>query len=226
MRLAEFLVMRSRPCSIGASALILSGLAAVLAGCSSGGSQDSFTTSNLGPRPDQGMSRDAPRYYPDGSSSGRGYTNGSYSDGNYGRPYAQAPRQYVDPGQQTPRRVAAAPYYGNQPGYEQPNIQTGSLGASSQAPSDAYSPNARWQQTPPSRWQQPAPAATTGPAPRNTTAAHTPHSPQIVEVREGDTLYGISRRHNVPVGDLVAANRLPNERIAIGQRLVIPTRIR
>ena len=44
--------------------------------------------------------------------------------------------------------------------------------------------------------------------------------------REGDTLYSLSRRFNVPVKDIAAANRLRNERIAIGQRLVIPTRYR
>jgi LysM repeat protein len=48
----------------------------------------------------------------------------------------------------------------------------------------------------------------------------------IVEVQEGETLSSLSRRHNVPVGDLVAANRLSSDRIAIGQRLVIPTRYR
>ncbi len=216
--------MRSRPCSIGASALIFSGLAAALAGCSSGGSQESFTTSNLGPRPQEGMART----YPDGSTAGRPYSNGSYSDGTYGRPYAEAPRRYVDPGQPTPRQVATAtPYYGGQTGYgQQPTIQTGSLGNSGNAAPNGYDNNGRWQQTPPSRWSQPAPVAATGPVNRGPTAGYAPSNPQVVEVREGDTLYGLSRRYNIPVSDLIAANRLPNERIAIGQRLVIPTRYR
>ncbi|MBL8845151.1 MAG: LysM peptidoglycan-binding domain-containing protein [Hyphomicrobium zavarzinii] len=209
--------MRSRPRSIGASALVLSGLSATLAGCSSGGTQESFTSASLSQRPEQGMVREQSRSYPDGSSPGSysNYGNGSaYSNGTYGRPYAQAPRQYVDPGQPTPRQVAAAPYYGGQPGYASSPVQTGSLGPSGD-------PGLRWQQTPRTQWTQPQPQASAPVPPQQPT-----HSPNIVEVREGDTLYGLSRRYNVPVGDLVAANRLPSERIAIGQRLVIPTRYR
>lgn len=210
--------MRSRPRSFGASALILSGLSAALAGCSSGGTQESFTSASLSPRPEQGMARDTSRAYPDGSSPGTySNTGGSYSNGTYGRPYAQAPRQYVDPGQPTPRQVAAAPYYGGQPGYASPpSIQTGSLGPSG-------NPGRRWQQTPRTEWSQPQsqPQASAPVPPRQPM-----HGPNVVEVREGDTLYGLSRRYNVPVGDLVAANRLTSERIAIGQRLVIPTRYR
>jgi hypothetical protein len=136
-----------------------------------------------------------------------------YSDNRMGQPYSlprrdadrsYAQRQYTDPGRPTPREYAA---YDN--GYRTQTIQTGSLGASN----NAYSPDGRWQQ--PAHGVRPAAGA-----------HREPYAPHVVEVREGDTLYGLSRRYNVPVGDLVAANRLPNERIAIGQRLVIPTRYR
>ena len=200
--------MRSRHRSIGARALILSALSVALAGCSSGGSQDSFTRTSM--RPDEGMSRDGPRRYPDGSTSG-----GYYPNGTYGRPYAEAPRRYVDPGQPTPREYAA--YDSGHRSYGAPrNIETASVGASPRA----YDPNARWQ--------QPAPITTgsTGQSPNGYAAPPNQYAPNIVEVREGDTLFSLSRRYNVPVGDLVAANRLPSERIAIGQRLVIPTRYR
>lgn len=218
--------MRSRSRSIGAHALILSAVAALLAGCSSGGAQQSFTTSSLTQRPQEGMVRDEPRRYPDGSTSG-----GSYADGAYGRPYAQARRSYVDPGHPTPREFAAAHPDPAQRDYvASAGIQTASIGpgartAPPHASHQSYDQQARWQQRPPSQWQQAAPLATgsTGP---HAAPPHASHRPQIVEVREGDTLFGLSRRYNVPVGDLVAANRLPNDRIAIGQRLVIPTRYR
>jgi LysM repeat protein len=115
-------------------------------------------------------------------------------------------RQYVDPGTPTPRQYSNSNYaYGQ-------NVETGSLGSES---------SARWQQTPPSRWSQPS--APQAPAGRT---VQTSYEPDIIEVRDGDTLYALSRRYNVPVSDLMAANRLSSERIAIGQRLVIPTRYR
>jgi hypothetical protein len=49
-----------------------------------------------------------------------------------------------------------------------------------------------------------------------------PSQGTVIEVREGDTLYGLSRRHGVPVADLVAANRLESGHIEIGQRLIVP----
>lgn len=190
--------MRSRPRAIGTRLLILSGLSAALAGCSTGGTQ-SMTTSSLAPRPNEGMVRDDARRYPDGSYAGRPYDGGAYNNGTYGRPYAGAPRRYVDPGEPTPREMAYG--YGS-PGHQ--SIQTGSLGPAPRA----YDPNARWQ------------------PPAHVTTGSTGYGPHVIEVREGDTLYGLSRRYNVPMGDLVAANRLTSERIAVGQRLVIPTRYR
>ncbi len=208
--------MRSRPRSIGAIALIASGLSAILAGCSTGGYQEPVSTASLAPRPHQGMVRDEPRRYPDGSTSGRPYANGSYQNGDYGRPYAQSQnreprygdRRYVDPGQPVSRDVASN--YDAQRGYGAPNIQTGSLGQHGHADPYANDQNARWQQ----------PVA----APR--AGQYGGAMPRVVEVQEGDTLYNLSRRYDVPVNDLVAANRLPTDRIAIGQRLVIPTRYR
>jgi hypothetical protein len=44
------------------------------------------------------------------------------------------------------------------------------------------------------------------------------------EVRRGDTLWSIARRHRTSVDDLKAANRMRSTRIVAGQRLVIPTR--
>lgn len=192
--------MRSRSRAIGVPALILPLLSATLAGCSSGGTQETFTSSNL--RPEQGVYGNAPRRYPDGSTYG-----GTYSNSAYGR-------RYVEPGQPTPREIAA--YDSGHGRYGPPkNIQTASIG---QRP---YDPEARWQ--------QPASGITTGSTSPREPAYRAPDrqsTPYVVEVAEGDTLYSLSRRYNVPMGNLIAANRLSSERIAVGQRLVIPTRYR
>lgn len=184
-------------------------LAATLAGCSSGGSRDTFQTASL--RPKEGMARSTPRRYPDGS------TNRGYYSGNAAASHAAPPRRYVDPGQPTPREMAAA--YDRGPATPRPtqNIETASVTPSR----PHYDPNARWQQ-PPSAIA----TGTPGPVPtgyygRPRQAAAT-HGPQVVEVREGDTLYALSRRHGVEVAELVAANQLADERIAIGQRIVVP----
>jgi LysM repeat protein len=189
--------MRFRSGSVRASALALCLMSLFLAGCGAGSPDNTVSTASLAPV------RDEPRYA------------GSRDTGT---PYALPPRQvdrsyastrhYTDPGSPTPREYAAydsGHAYGN--GH---SIQTGSVGATNRGPY-AYEPDARWRQ------------------PTNTPLRQTsngPLSPNVVEVREGDTLFGLSRRYNVPVGDIVAANRLSNERIAIGQRLVIPTRYR
>lgn len=132
----------------------------------------------------------------------------TYPDGStYGRPYTVPPqRQYVDPGTPTPRHMADH-------GYGSSGIQTASIGASGRVEHPSYDPNARWQ--------QPSPIVTgaAAPAPRNA-------GPHVIEVREGDTLYSISRHHRVPLHDIVVANRLTSDRIDVGQKLVIPTRIR
>lgn len=41
-------------------------------------------------------------------------------------------------------------------------------------------------------------------------------------VKPGDNLSGIARRYNASVGDIKSANRLHNDTISLGQRLVIP----
>jgi hypothetical protein len=199
--------MRPRHRATGVPALVLSSLSTILAGCSSGGSQDAFTTSSLRPR--EGMTRNEPRRYPDGSTSG----------GTYARPYAEAPRRYVDPGQPTPREMAA--YDGGNGRYGAPprNIETASIGPANRT----YDPNARWQQPPSGITTGSTGPSTSGYGERQ---PYRPSAPHVVEVREGDTLYSLSRRFNVPMNEIAAANRLPSERIVLGQRLVIPTRYR
>ena len=75
------------------------------------------------------------------------------------------------------------------------------------------------------------PQARTAPAPRAsapapaagrqiTTAATAPG--ETIEVQTGDTLYGIAKRHKVPVSDLMALNNLQNPSIRPGQKLSLP----
>jgi murein DD-endopeptidase MepM/ murein hydrolase activator NlpD len=51
-----------------------------------------------------------------------------------------------------------------------------------------------------------------------------PTAPQVHDVSRGDSLYSLARRYGVSVAALVAANRLPSDRVTLklGQRLVIP----
>ena len=51
-----------------------------------------------------------------------------------------------------------------------------------------------------------------------------PPAPRVHEVSRGDSLYSVARRYGVTVAALVAANRLPSDRVTLklGQRLVIP----
>jgi murein DD-endopeptidase MepM/ murein hydrolase activator NlpD len=44
-----------------------------------------------------------------------------------------------------------------------------------------------------------------------------------IEVHQGDTLYGLSRRHHVPVSEMMAVNSLSNPNLHLGQKLYLPT---
>ncbi len=44
-----------------------------------------------------------------------------------------------------------------------------------------------------------------------------------IEVQQGDTLYGIAKRHNVMISDLMAANELRSPALKPGQKLYIPS---
>lgn len=204
--------MRFRSGPLYRGALAIAGLATTLAGCSSSGSQGSLSTASLAPRPHENVYASPQRTYPDGSTYGRPYTVAPHRS-------AHAPRQYVDPGTPTPRHMADAGYRPSS------GIQTASLGGTHHAEHPTYDPNARWQQPSPFITGAGAPQRPTG-APVTAHAPPRPAGPHVVEVREGDTLFSISRSHRVPLHDIVVANRLTSDRIDVGQRLVIPTRTR
>lgn len=83
------------------------------------------------------------------------------------------------------------------------------LGGSPTVPSPAYQqPVERSDQRPPQ------PMARSGHPSVATSSRHT--------VQAGESLYGISRRYNVPVAALIQANRLPSIGVHQGQSLIIP----
>ncbi len=63
-----------------------------------------------------------------------------------------------------------------------------------------------------------SPAATPPPLP---TPPPCLREPRYI-VQPGDTLWAISRRYGIPLFDIKARNRLPSDRIYVGQRLIIP----
>jgi murein DD-endopeptidase MepM/ murein hydrolase activator NlpD len=60
------------------------------------------------------------------------------------------------------------------------------------------------------------------PLPQAPTPAPVARSQQQIEVRPGDTLYALARRHNVLISDLMAANQLANPNLKPGQKLWLP----
>lgn len=58
--------------------------------------------------------------------------------------------------------------------------------------------------------------------PRVETAAYSPPAGDTVEVKQGDTLYSLSRQHGTPVKDIMAANDLKGHNLKPGQRLTMP----
>ncbi|MQL80150.1 hypothetical protein Taro_012613 [Colocasia esculenta] len=49
-----------------------------------------------------------------------------------------------------------------------------------------------------------------------------PKAPQTVEIVQGDTLWGLSRKYGVPISEIKKANGLTGDTIYAGKKLVIP----
>ena len=94
-------------------------------------------------------------------------------------------------------------------GQREPEIRMSSL-------PDAPSREPQTRPAPAPRASAPAPAA----GRQITTAATTPG--ETIEVQTGDTLYGIAKRHKVPVSVLMTLNNLQNPNIRPGQKLSLP----
>jgi len=135
---------------------------------------------------------------PQGQYSQGQYSQGQYSQGQYssGDAYAPSKSPYRDSG--TSRSELPPP--------QQPPADT-----STYRPS--YTPTGN---VPPIQPREPS----------YDTAAQTPAatgSGDQIEVQAGDTLYGLSRRHNVSVSEIMSANGLKSPSLKPGQKLYLPS---
>ncbi|MDQ3521948.1 MAG: LysM peptidoglycan-binding domain-containing protein, partial [Gemmatimonadota bacterium] len=129
-------------------------------------------------------------------------------------PAAPAPAAPVTPAPTRPAAPAVAP----------PRRTAEPLLGETVSPPPAARPRAaRTPTTPPARTpaQPPArtPARTQPAAPARPAAGARTHV-----VVQGETLFGLARRYGVSVDNLRTVNKLPDDNIRIGQRLVIPAR--
>lgn len=82
-------------------------------------------------------------------------------------------------------------------------------------------PQSRPTQTPRANTSAGAPAA--GRQIPTAAATPAPAKPgEVIEVQQGDTLYGISKRYRVAISELMALNSLQNPNIRPGQKLTVP----
>ena len=106
------------------------------------------------------------------------------------------------------RSVASGSYnrgsYGAPPRYRDGTVETARLSPPVNTVR-SYDNNRRYGQQPPAR--QAVPTLSPG---------------RTIEVRQGDTLYGLSRRHNVSVAELMEVNGLSNPNLRPGQELYLP----
>jgi hypothetical protein len=211
--------MRSRSFSRGMRGLLVAALALAAGACSTS-SQEPFQTASISPRPESGMSQEPRRPEQPSTYSGPSLNAQSPSYAQADNPPPASSYAYDNNRWRNPQpSYAAAPTY--QPSY-QPNYaqQQAYQPQPYQQQPRAYQPQQYQPQQYQPRWQPP-PQQQPYSAPI-TTGSLGPAKNQNIVVREGDTLYGLSRRHGVPVAELVTANRIPDGKIQIGQTLVIP----
>jgi LysM repeat protein len=221
--------MRSRIFSRATRGSVLAVLAVTAGGCSTG-SEAPFQTSSISGRPETGMSHEPRRPEPPATYSGPALSSppsyaqagapansNSYDADRWRNPQ---PSYAAQPSYQQRYQPSYQPQYSQQQAYQpqqpyQPSYQSqGSYQPQSYQP-QPYQP--RWQPGPQARaYGTPITTGSLGPSKKS----------QTVVVRQGDTLYSLSRRHGVPVAELVTANRISDGKIKVGQMLVIPAQTR
>lgn len=114
------------------------------------------------------------------------------------------------------RPAAGAPY--TPPPPREPPVRMSGL------PDPATPPAATPPPSPPpaARPRTPAPTARTPAAPATQPSTIAPRAGETIEVQQGDTLYGISKRHRVAISELMTLNNLQSPAIKPGQKLVLP----
>ena len=185
----------------------------VLQGCSS--THEGSSSRLLG---ENGNGGKAPRqtsgYDADGPSPAAVYRGGR--DPATGRAQEWAPAS--PPPQAPPQMTAMAPLAPVPMPSEAPAPQF-----ASRQPSAGYEPRMPpppYRPEPPAYYPAPSPPpyVPIGSAP----AAAQPGRTTVVDVRQGDTLYRLSKTYNVSVPTIMQANGLTSETLKIGQRLNIP----
>jgi murein DD-endopeptidase MepM/ murein hydrolase activator NlpD len=233
VRLCERLP-RPATASRGAAVLVL---AVAAGGCSAGFEMPSLSY-NGGPAPTSSVPIPREPVY-----QNRGYAPPS-EERSYGQPYGQPYSQpYSPPNDGGYERPYSPPYQRQPPRQEwresnrgTPVSEVGERGVrvaglpeayDRNPPSQAvpsYAPHHTSPASPPYRSVEPPP-----PAPSRATFDAPPASPvaqadgDTIEVRAGDTLYALSRKHGVSVSELMRANHLEGPQLRIGQRLIVPS---
>ena len=89
------------------------------------------------------------------------------------------------------------------------------------APAPGQRPASGGRQVPTAAGPLPTPPAT--PAAQPPAAAQAPAaSGEVVEVQQGDTVYGIAKKHRISISELMKLNNLEKPVIRPGQKLVLP----
>jgi len=201
----------------GRAAAVL--LAALAGGCSASVSGFDFPSFSL---------NDDPKPQQTASASGRGNPSYLGNDG-YGSGGYSAPRSYGESSVSTQNLPDASPsspsaYSGGRQGTNYaaatPRTDT-SYGRSDtntygRSPShNSYTDSGRYGTVPPA-----STASTNRYDPQPTPSLASPGD--TIEVQSGDTLYGLSRRYNVSVAELMQLNNLTSTNLQLGQRLYLP----
>lgn len=213
-------------------------LAIAAGGCSTG-SEAPFQTSSLNARPEASMSQEPrqseppPTYAGPQLSAAPSYNSSSNSQAGY-RPQANADAYDNTRWRDQPSYAAQPSYQPTyQPAYQPRYSQPQAYQAQPYQPQPSYQPQGyqpqSYQPYQPQPYQprwQPGAQAQAYAAPITTGSLGNTATRQTVVVQKSDTLYSLSRRHGVPVADLVTANRIQDGKIKVGQTLVIPPKPR
>lgn len=158
---------------------------------------------------------------PSYGSAGRNSTAGYTAPRSYGD--NTVARQELD----VPRETSALPPPTNQTGtYEGGRYDSAHYRPTNQVQGNQYqgaAPVTAREQPPAYAPQQSAgyAAPVSGGGTNMAAASHGPGD--AIEVQQGDTLYSLSRRHQVSVSDLMSANQLSSPAIKPGQKLYLPS---
>jgi murein DD-endopeptidase MepM/ murein hydrolase activator NlpD len=103
------------------------------------------------------------------------------------------------------------------------NYGASNYGSSNPGASAYNAPNSYRPSNAPSGTVAPLASRDVGTSGGGTSGAATAASGETIEVRPGDTLYSLSRRHNVSVNEMMAANGLSSPNLKPGQQLHLPS---